>query len=230
MNSTVCIPIPKALAPVGVGVLTYLIANRFFPEKVEAFEKDPLKDLKDDSKRKLVKKIVKKILKDKALKIALLSIFSTAGIINFQSEIETLLINESFYKYACFADVEGELKTVCDIIIEHELDLHTKPVRWLIAHNQLNSEEKISLLKIKLDFILNGECSGKRRFLVVTILGVVIAFSVSGVGGLSLILEALYRLFKEGKIKKALYYQIRKTLLQKYGLDDMPVPVEELLN
>jgi len=119
---------------------------------------------------------------------------------------------------------------VCDIIIEHELDLHTKPVRWLIAHNQLNSEEKISLLKIKLDFILNGECGGKRRFLVVTILGVVIAFSVSGVGGLSLILEALYRLFKEGKIKKALYYQIRKTLLQKYGLDDMPVPVEELLN
>ncbi len=44
-----------------------------------------------------------------------------------------------------------------------------------------------------------------------------LTFTVSGVGGLALILEALYRLFQEGKISKALYEQTVKALARKWG-------------
>jgi hypothetical protein len=40
---------------------------------------------------------------------------------------------------------------------------------------------------------------------------------VSGVGGLALFLEALYRLFQEGKISRALYEQILKAVAKKWG-------------
>lgn len=55
------------------------------------------------------------------------------------------------------------------------------------------------------------------------ILGAVLALTVSGVGGLALILEALYRLFQEGKIGKALYKQILKALARKWGSENIPI-------
>mgnify|MGYP000489076957 CR=1 FL=1 len=165
-------------------------------------------------------------MKDKALKIALLSIFTTAGIQYFQSEIEALLVDDVF-KQLCVQKVDGELKIVCDIIQDHELNLHTKSMKSLIVSSNLGREEKICLLKIKLDFIINGKCAGKRRFLVMAILSAVITFTVSGVGGLALILEALYRLFQEGKISRALYKQIIKVLANRWG---SKVPAEHFLD
>ena len=49
-----------------------------------------------------------------------------------------------------------------------------------------------------------------------TILGIILTFTISGVGGLALILEALYRLFKKGKISKALYEQILKAVSRRW--------------
>lgn len=219
--------ISKVLLPSIVGVSVYIIVNKFFPEKVKGFEKDPLKSLRGGAKMNLVQEIVKKILKDKALKIALLSIFTTAGIQYFQSEIETLLIDDVF-KHICIRDVDGTLKVVCDIIQEHDLNLHTKSIKSLIVCKELTQEQKISLLKIKFDFIINGECGGTKRFLVLCILGAILTFTISGVGGLALILEALYRLFQEGKIGKALYKQILKSLAKKWGAEN--VPIEHLLD
>ena len=197
---------------------------------MKGFEKDPLKDLRGGSEINLgkqVETVVKTILKDRALKIALLSIFLAAGSQHFQSEIEALLIDDVF-NHICIRDVDGELKVVCNIIQEHELNLHVKSFKSLIISNSLTQEEKISLLKIKLDFIINGECMGKTRFLVVAILGAVLAFTISGVGGLALILEALYRLFQEGKIGKALYKQILRALARRWGVKN--VPIEHLLD
>ena len=217
--------ISKVLLPTIVGVSVYIIISRLFPEKVEGFEKDPLKDLRGGSEINLgkqVETVVKTILKDRALKIALLSIFLAAGSQHFQSEIEALLIDDVF-NHICIRDVDGELKVVCNIIQEHELNLHVKSFKSLIISNSLTQEEKISLLKIKLDFIINGECGGKTRFLVVAITGTVLTFTISGVGGLALILEALYRLFQEGRIGKALYKQILKALSKKWGIKNVPV-------
>lgn len=217
--------ISKILLPSIVGISVYLIVNKLFPEKLERLGKDPIKSYRGGDQMKLAKQIVKKILKDKALKIAIISVFATAGIQHFQSEIETLLVDEVF-KDICVKNIDGELKVVCDIVQENDLILHTKSIKALIASNNLNSEQKISLLKIKLDFIINGEFMGKRRFLVMVIVAVVVTFTVSGVGGLALMLEALYRLFQEGKISKALYKQILKALAKKWG---KAVPVDHLI-
>ena len=102
-------------------------------------------------------------MKDKALKLALISVFATAGIQYFQSEIIALLTDDVF-NTLCVKDVDGELKIVCDIIQEHDLNSHVKSIKSLIVSTDLSSEQKISLLKIKLDFIINGECMGKNGF------------------------------------------------------------------
>lgn len=216
--------ISKVLLPSIIGILVYVILNKLFPEKeVEPFEKDPLRQFRGGSKRELIKAISKKIFNDRALKIALCSIFATAGVKYFESEIEALLINDVF-KYVCFKDVADEnLKVVCDIIQEHDLNSHTDSIKSLIVSNNLSENQKLSLLKIKLDYIINGECAGKKRFLIVVILGIILSITISGVGGLALILEALYQLFKEGKIGKALYKQLLKNLARKWGAENVPI-------
>lgn len=221
------VSISKILLPTIVGISVYILINKIFPEEeVQVFERDLQKDIRDGGRLELYKEFAKKLLKDKALKIAIVSIFTTAGIQYFQSEIEALLVDEVF-QHVCVQNVDGKLKVVCDIVKEHDLTLHTKSMKALIVSNNLGREEKISLLKIKLDFIINGECGGKRRFLIMAILAAVISFTISGVGGLALILEALYRLFQEGKISRALYEQLVKAVARKWG---GKVPVEHFLD
>jgi len=223
--------ISKVLLPSLVGISVYLTIRKLFPEKVENWEKDPdpIKGLRGGSARiRLIKKLTERILKDRALKIAIISVFATAGIQHFQSEIEALLIDDVFNTLCANGVEDAELKVVCDIVQETNLNSHAKSIKSLLVSNTLSQEQKISLLKIKLDFIINGECAGKKRFLVMIPLGAIIAFSLSGVGGLALILEALYRLFQEGKISKALYKQIVKALAKRWG--GSAVPVEHLLD
>jgi Co/Zn/Cd efflux system component len=61
-----------------------------------------------------------------------------------------------------------------------------------------------------------------------SILAALIAACVSGVGGLALFMEALYRLFQEGKISRAVYEQLVEivTIVTKRFIK---VPVEHLL-
>ena len=219
--------ISKLLLPSIVGVSVYLIVNKFFPEKIKSFDEDPLTNLRGgDGTIKIFSKIVKKILTDRSLKTGLLALFGTTAFQYFQAEIEALLIDDVF-NHICVRDVEGDLKIVCDIVKEHDLHLHTKTMREIIVSKNMSDKHKISLLKIKLDFIINGECGGKIRFLVMAILASILTFTISGVGGLALILKALYRLFQEGKISKAVYTQIVKALAKRWG--GSAVPVEHLL-
>lgn len=210
--------------PTIVGLAVYILVNKFFPEKVSGINSQ--KDLRggDSSKNNLIQKLIKDILNDKALKLALLSVFTTAGIQFFNQEIETLL-KDKVFEQLCVKEVDGKLKIVCDIVKEHELNLHSKSIKQLIIANNLSREEKVNLLKIKLDFIINGECAGKTRFLIISIIAALITVCVSGVGGLVLFLEALYRLFQEGKISRALYEQIFKIVTKRVT----KVPVEPIL-
>lgn len=215
--------ISKLLLPSILGVSAYLIVNKFFPEKIKNFDKDPLLSLRGGRDvTKILPKILEKILTDRAIKIGLLTLFGAAAVQHFQAEIEALLIDDVF-KHICVRDAEGNLNIVCNIIQEHELHLHTKTMREIIVSKNLGDEHKISLLKIKLDFIINGECGGKARFLVMAIIAAILTFTISGVGGLALILEALYRLFQEGKISKAIYTQVIKALAKRWGGDGVPV-------
>lgn len=197
--------------PTIVGIIVYSITKKLFPETISNLnsKKDLRGGDRDLIRNLLLKNLVKKITQDRALKIALVSVFTTAGIQYFHQEIQTLLVDDVFTQI-CGKKVDGQLKIVCDLIKDHELDLHTKSMKELIVTSNLSRDDKINLLKIKLDFIINGECAGKKRFLIVSIISALLTVCVSGVGGLALFLEALYRLFQEGKISRALYEQILK--------------------
>lgn len=97
-------------------------------------------------------------MQDRAIKIALISIFATAEAQHFQKKIEWLLICDVF-KYLGpkrnRKDLNEQLKLLLDIIEEHELDLDSKTMRSLIVSNNFGKEEKIMLLKIKLAHIFN---------------------------------------------------------------------------
>ena len=97
--------------------------------------------------------------------------------------------------------------------------MHAKGIQSLILSHSLTQEQKINLLQIKLDFIINGECGGRTRFLVMAILAAILTFT----GGLALILEALLRLFQEGKISKSLYKEIVKALARRWGAKAVPI-------
>lgn len=206
----------KLLIPSVVGILTYLFVKKYFPvEFVD--DKDGITNLPrggDNSFSELWKKVVN----DRALKIALVSIFSTAGIIHFNEEIVHFLsqLSQADFLHLCEnANKDKNLRIICDIAEKYDLQGHSAAVRELILNDKLTYDDKLHLLKIKLDFIINGECAGKSRFVVMTLLGLILTFSFSGVGGLALILEALYRLFQEGKISKAVYDAMKNLLLSK---------------
>lgn len=200
--------------PTIVGIIVYSITNKLFPEKRSNLnsKKDLRGGDRDLIRNLLLKNLVKKISQDRALKIALVSVFTTAGIQYFHQEIESLLVDDVFNQ-VCVKKVDGQLKIVCDLIKDHELDLDTGSLKQLIVTNNLSKEDKINLLKIK--------CAGKKRFLVMAM----IAACASGVGGLALFLEAFYRLFQEGKISQALYEQILKRVSNRWT----QVPLDHLL-
>ena len=214
--------ISRIVVPSLVSISIYVAISKFFPEVVNNLDKYSEKDLKT-----ILKRILKKIAKNRALKIAILSGFATAGIQHFQSEVEKLLVDDVF-DHICTTYVDGKLRIVCNIIQEHDLDLHAQSMKSVIIANDLNHEEKISLLKIKLDFIINGTYPGKKRFLIMSLIGMILAFTISGVGGLAIILEALYRLFQEGKISRALYKQIVKALARTWV--GRAIPTDYLLD
>lgn len=215
--------------PTMVGISVYIVVSKLFPEKVSNINSE--KDLIDGEivRSHLIKKIVKKTIHDRALKIAIISVFATAGFHQyFNQEIEALLVDNVF-KELCVKKMDGRLKIVCDIIEEHELNLHSKSVQKLIITQDISKDEKINLLKIKLDFIINGEYGGKKRFIIVSIIAALITVCVSGVGGLAIFLEALYRLFQEGKISRAVFEQIlNEALLKSVVKRWVKMPVERL--
>lgn len=155
------------------------------------------------------------IMNKRALKVAIFTVFASYSFDQFNKEIETLLVDDVYNK-VCVKNVGVELKLVCDIIKEHEVDFYTKSMRSLIIANNILNTDKIHLLKIKLNFIINGECSGRKRFILLAIVSLVITLTISGIGGLALLLDALTELLNEGKISKALYNQIVKALKKRY--------------
>ncbi len=208
------------LLPTIVGITVYISINKFFPEKVS--DRNSQKDLRGGD---IIRNhLINKIMHDRALKIALISVFATVGFQYFNHEIQTLLLDDVF-KQICVKEVDGQLKIVCDIIKEDELNFHTKSITELIVTSNLSKDDKINLLKLKLDLIINGECASTKRFLVISMIAVCITICVSGVGGLILFLEALYRLFQEGKISLALYKKILKIVTNRWT----KLPVEHLL-
>ena len=216
----------KLLFPSVVGILTYILVKKCFPVKF-VDSKDGMTDVPRGGHNSLFE-LWQKLCNDRALKIALISVFGTAGIMHFNEEIVQFLSQAQFL-HLCKNTDDKNLQIICNIAEKHDLLEHSAAVRELILNDKLTYNDKLNLLKIKLDFIINGECAGKKRFVVVTLLGLIITFSVSGVGGLALILEALYRLFQEGKISKAVYDALKNLLLSKDNTPNRIARIIEIL-
>lgn len=58
------------------------------------------------------------------------------------------------------------------------------------------------------------------------ILGVIVTFTISGIGGPTIIREALDPLYKEGKIGEALYRELLDYLRQIWKIE---IPIEEIV-
>ena len=211
------------LLPIIVGGCVYLIVKNLFYNDLKNVKTNLQSDFRGGENEKLnhirriSKKITKQILKNRPLVIAMLASFSVVTIQAFILEIQTLLSDEVF-KYVCVQNLEGEprIKILCDIIENH--DLHTKAMETLIVSNKLTRAETVSLLKIKLEYIINLRAPGKIRFLLMTLLAGVTSWTVSGTGGLAIFLEALYNLWKEGRISRAVYEDILRILPRIWGV------------
>ena len=110
--------ISKFLLPSIVGVSVYLVVHKLFPEKVKSFDEDPMTGVRGgDAKIKLFTRVLHALMTDRALKLALIAGFSTAGVTFFHDEIIALLADDTFTS-VCVKDTDGNLKIMCDIIEE----------------------------------------------------------------------------------------------------------------
>lgn len=125
----------------------------------------------------------------------------------------------------CVKGVDGKLKVICDTVEEHKLNLYYKYSKILIVSNNISRNAKINLLKITFDFIINGKCGMKNKFINVFIVATLITACISDVGGLALFFEALYWLFKKVKIFRTLYKNILKIVSKR----DTKLPIEYFL-
>jgi hypothetical protein len=227
-----------------VGFFVYLVIKKFFPDKnVSGIDSD-LEDINrliDLQKEKdlttepsslaknnlpgrnvlnnpLVHKFLK-FLNNKAVKGGLVALFTTAIIQHFGLGIKQFLVNKVFDE-VCLKEVEGKLDIKDYLVKDHNLLSHSQSLRELLVTSNLSDDAKIKLLEIKLDEMINCEYNSKRRFMIVFILSILITFGVSGVGGIAIFFEALYRLAKDGKISAALYSQLVEMLVNIEDLEN----------
>jgi hypothetical protein len=223
--------ITGVLFPTIVGVTLYIVVSKLFPEKLSSINSG--KDLRggDLVKYNFIKKLMISIKQNRALKVALIGTFAAAGVQSFTQEIETLLVEtllvNNFYTKYGVEGLEGKLKVLSEIVKEYDLESNSKTINKILVAEKLSKEHKVSLLKIKLDFLINGEYAGKKRFVVVSLIALLLTVSVSGVAGLAIFLEALYQLFQEGKISKAVYEGIMNLVKKK--LIKEPLDIEDFL-
>jgi len=197
------------LLPTIVALTSFYLMNKFFPEKEEIDNNDDAMRVRGGGDAIKIK-LLEKILTNKALKVALILAFTSAGGLHYNKEIIKLLTDKQVIS-SCFKDGKILNEPICKLVRKYGLNLHTKQINELILNENLTRDDKISLLSIKFESVLHGDYAGKKQMFAVLALGVIIAVCVSGTGGLALILDALYKMFTSGKLSKAVYERLVKT-------------------
>lgn len=191
--------ITRILFPTIVGATVYFAVDKFGSKKPFDITSQ------NGSKKNVIKRLFKRAYQNKALKLALISVVATVGVQYFYQQIAAILLNEVFKKQSAEA---GPLQIFVEIVEEHNIALHSRSIKQLINTQKHSKEEKVELLKIKLDFIINNELDAHTGFLIISIIILLITTCSAGPMGLAIFLEALYRLLQEGRISQALYNRI----------------------
>lgn len=207
----------RTLIYITVGTVTYIFVNRFFPgKKPEIIEMDP--DLVRGGAEVVRVPMWTKLLSDPALKIGIMSVFLTHFVFVYQNELVAILSSQAVLDVA--RKRKGECaKLINDFAVENDLEQYTTKVRELIVKDNLTFTDKVKSLKYKLGYILKGKFTGKKRALALLLIGIVITCSVTGIGGLCMILDALKKLFEEGKISEAVYIELVEHAKRKFKVN-----------
>lgn len=204
-----------------IGILFYWITKKVFPEQkmVESILVDqpdvPVSDTIPPIPRGGINltEVAKRLIQDRAFKIAMIAATTYFGVDMFQEEIIALLSSKKLLKECSKAKPQVNEK-VCEIIDQLDLVGLKDNVRELLVKENLTKDQKITLLKIKLDAIINSEYPNKKVALVALLTVVMVSLMVVGPYGIMIFLSAIYQLWKEGKISTAVYKKMQKEALK----------------
>lgn len=200
-----------------VGVVAYQICKKIFPEKklVEPiFLDSPVSDSIEPIPRggNFLTRTAKRLIEDRAFKFAIAAATTYFGYDMFQEEILALLSSENLIE-ECLKK-NGNVKTeICEIVEELDLVGLKQNVRELLVKENLTRDQKITLLKIKLDAVFNGEYPNKKLASLAILTAIMASIMLVGPYGIMIFLSAIYQLWKEGKISTAVYNQMKKEAL-----------------
>lgn len=201
-----------------VGVVTYWICKKLFPEKklVEPIFLDaPVSDNIQPIPRgvNFLKETSKRLIEDSAFKLAMVAATAYFGYDMFKAEILALLSSEDLIQECLKKDGRVRIE-ICEIVEELDLVGLKENVQELLIKENLTRDQKITLLKIKLDAVFNAEYPNKKLALLAILTAIMASIIIVGPYGIMIFLAAIYQLWKEGKISTAVYKQMRKEALQ----------------
>jgi hypothetical protein len=203
-----------------IGIITYWIIKKLFPEKkmVEPIFLDPPDVPVSDTVQPIPKggnfqKIAKRLIQDRAFKFAMLAATTYFGYDMFQEEILALLSSKDLIKECSKAKSIVKLE-ICEIVEKLDLVGLQENIKELVIKENLTTDQKTTLLKIKLDAVINSEYPNKKVALIAILTAIMASLILVGPYGLMIFLGAIYQLWKEGKISTAVYKQMKDEALK----------------
>lgn len=157
-----------------------------------------------------------RLLRDRAFKVALALACFSFGLDMFMEEIIAFLSSDKLMETYKAGELPEGLSIRLQKVVE-ELDLlnMNEKMRGLMLDKYLDRDQKVYLLKIKLDSIINGDYPNKNLAVTMLLLGILGAIVLTGPYGIMVFLSALYQMWKEGKISTAIYKQVQKQAMKK---------------
>jgi hypothetical protein len=202
----------RTIIYVVVGIGTTLLSKRLFPEKKKELELSD-SDIIRGGDNVIKIPLLTKLLTDRSLKIGLLAIFGTHMLIDYSDQLKQALMSQAMIEYAMRR--EGVCADrINRIATENELYKHSLVMRELLLDKNLTVLEKGQFLYYKIEAILRGKSPKRKRYILLALIGC----SLTGVGGLCIILEALRKLWEDGQISDALYRELVKHAKKQHSI------------
>ena len=169
--------------------------------------------------KKFIKNLIARIFEDPAFKRAIITALTAYGLNRFMAEILPLFSSDQTMK----AIEDGKIPIkINEIINDLDLEELDSSISKLVLNKDLSEDQKIKILTIKLNRLINGEYSNKTIVVVAILISILLSLIIFERSGLRIFLSAIYRLWKEGKISRETYERLAKEAIRKA----IPVEVE----
>lgn len=145
------------------------------------------------------KQVLKRMLEDRAFKVSIITATDYFYSDILAEKILALLSSEDFVSKCLKKDVNIKIE-ICETVEELDLGVLKEGVRELLGKENLTRDQKIILLKIKLDAVFNGDYPNKKVALLAVLTAIMDSIILVGPYGVMIFLAAINQLWKEGKI------------------------------